>query len=151
MKILKLTAKVERKLLRSRQQRDVTAHRAALRIVDDVKKRGDVALLEWTRKFDGVDLRDGLWVSAREIKSAGSEAGKDLRKAIEHAARNIRAVAEKQAPREWTLEVEAGVRISQIVRPVEAIGCYIPGGRFSLLSTLLMTVIPAMVAGVKTH
>jgi histidinol dehydrogenase len=149
MRILKLTARVECELLRGRRERDVTAHRAALRIVEDVKKRGDVALREWTRKFDGVDLRDGMWVSRREIKKAGSEVDQDLRRAIEHAARNIRAVAEKQLPRPWSLEVEPGVRISQIVRPVEAIGCYIPGGRFSLLSTLLMTVIPAMVAGVK--
>jgi histidinol dehydrogenase len=149
MKILKLTTKVERVLLRSRQEQDIAAHRAALRIVEDVKKRGDAALREWTRKFDGGDLRDGMWVSGREIKRAGDEAGKDLRKAIEHAARNIRAVAEKQLPRQWSLEVQPGVRISQIVRPVESIGCYIPGGRFSLLSTLLMTVIPALVAGVK--
>lgn len=149
MKILKLTPKVERALLRSRHERDVVAHRVALRIVEDVKKRGDAALREWTGKFDGLDLRDGMWVSAREIERAGNAAARDLRRAIEHAARNIRAVAEKQLPREWTLEVESGVKISQIVRPVESIGCYIPGGRFSLLSTLLMTVIPAMVAGVK--
>ena len=136
-------------LLRSRRERDVAAHRAALRIVQDVKKRGDAALCEWTKKFDGVDLRDGLWVSSGEIERAGAGAEKDLRGAIEHAARNIRTIAEKQLPREWTLEVEAGVRISQMVRPVEAIGCYVPGGRFSLLSTLLMTVIPAMVTGVK--
>jgi len=149
MKILKLTPKVERELLRSRQERDVTPHRTALRIVEDVKKRGDAALHEWTKKFDGLDLGDGMWVPARDIEKAGSEAGKDLRRAIQHATRNIRAIAEKQLPREWTLQVEPGVNISQIVRPVEAIGCYIPGGRFSLLSTLLMTVIPAMVAGVK--
>jgi histidinol dehydrogenase len=149
MRILKLTPKVEGALLRSRHERDATAHQAALRIVEDVKKRGDAALREWTRKFDDVDLREGIWVSAREIERAGNEAGKDLRRAVEHAARNIRAVAEKQLPSEWTLEVEPGVRISQIVRPVESIGCYIPGGRFSLLSTLLMTMIPAMVAGVK--
>jgi histidinol dehydrogenase len=149
MRILKLTTKVERELLRSRRQRDIAAHRVALRIVEDVKKRGDAALREWTRKFDGVDLRDGVWVSEREIRKAEKESGKDLRRAIEHAERNIRAVAEKQLPRGWSVEIEPGVRISQIVRPVEAIGCYIPGGRFSLLSTLLMTVIPAMVAGVK--
>jgi histidinol dehydrogenase len=149
MRILKLTPKVEGALLRSRHERDATAHQAALRIVEDVKKRGDAALREWTRKFDGLDLREGMWVPTQEIEKAGNEAGKDLRRAIEHAARNIRAVAEKQLPSEWTLEVESGVRISQIVRPVESIGCYIPGGRFSLLSTLLMTVIPAMVAGVK--
>src|SRR5258708_449072 len=80
------------------------------------------------------------------------EAGKDvagaLVRAIEHAARNIRRVAERQLPRSWTMTVESGVRVGQRVTPLETIGCYMPGGRFSLLSTLLMTAIPAQVAGV---
>src|SRR5271154_2404105 len=71
------------------------------------------------------------------------------REAEREAGRNIRRVAEKQMPVAWTLDVERGVRISQIVRPIESIGCYIPGGRFSLVSTLLMTVVPAQVAGVR--
>ena len=69
--------------------------------------------------------------------------------AIEHAARNIRRVAEQQRPRSWTVTVEPGVRVGQRVTPLGTIGCYIPGGRFSLFSTLLMTAIPAQVAGVK--
>ncbi len=69
--------------------------------------------------------------------------------AIDHAARNIRAVARSQKPKEWTIEVEPGVRAGQIVRPIESVGCYLPGGRFSLVSTLLMTVIPAQEAGVR--
>ncbi|MGH9726688.1 MAG: histidinol dehydrogenase, partial [Candidatus Acidiferrales bacterium] len=69
--------------------------------------------------------------------------------AVDHAARNIRAVARKQLPREWSMGSERGVRIRQIVRPIDTIGCYIPGGRFSLVSTLLMTAIPAQVAGVR--
>jgi histidinol dehydrogenase len=149
MRIVKLTTSVERQLLCSRRERDLQAERVASRIVADVRKRGDVALREWTKKFDGVDLRSGLWVSKREIEKAGNAISKDLRGAIEHAARNIRAVAEKQLPRGWALDVEPGVRISQMIRPIESVGCYIPGGRFSLMSTLLMTVIPAMVAGVQ--
>ena len=149
MRIVKLTSGVERRLLRSRRERDLQAQRVATRIVADVRKRGDVALREWSKKFDGVDLRSGLWVSKREIEKAGNAISKELRGAIEHAARNIRAVAEKQLPRGWALDVEPGVRISQIIRPIESIGCYVPGGRFSLMSTLLMTVIPAMVAGVQ--
>ena len=149
MRIVKLTKNVERALLRGRRERDEKAHRVAARIVADVRKRGDVAIREWTNKFDGVDLRAGMWVSSREIEKVANDVAKETRIAIEHAARNIRAVAERQLPREWTLEVEPGVEISQVVRPIEAIGCYVPGGRFSLLSTLLMTVIPAQVAGVK--
>ena len=88
-------------------------------------------------------------VISREIEKAAKDVAQETRLAMEHAARNIRAVAERQLPREWTLEVEPGVKIRQVIRPIEAIGCYVPGGRFSLLSTLLMTVIPALVAGVK--
>jgi histidinol dehydrogenase len=149
MKILKLTKNVERSLLRSRKQRDAEAQRVAARIIADVRKRGDAALHDWTKKFDGIDLREGMWVSAREIDKAGKSVSNDLRRAIQHAARNIGIVAEKQLPRAWSVQVEPGVRIAQVVRPIDAIGCYLPGGRFSLLSTLLMTVIPAMVAGVK--
>src|SRR6202795_5374345 len=149
MRILKLTKSVERELLRGRRERDEKAHRVAARIIADVRKRGDAAIRDWTKKFDGVDLRPGMWVSSREIEKAANDVTKEPRLATEHAARNIRVVAERQLPRGWTLEVEPGVKISQVVRPIEAIGCYVPGGRFSLLSTLLMTVIPAQVAGVK--
>ena len=149
MRIVKLTKNVERALLRGRRERDEKAHRVAARIIADVRKRGDVAIREWTKKFDGVDLRPGMWVSSRDIQKARKDIAEETRLAMEHAARNIRVVAERQLPREWTLEVEPGIEISQVVRPIEAIGCYVPGGRFSLLSTLLMTVIPAQVAGVK--
>jgi histidinol dehydrogenase len=149
MRIIKLTKNVERALLHGRRERDEKAHRVAARIIADVRKRGDVAIRQWTKKFDGVDLRAGMWVSSRAIEKAREDIADETRLAMEHAARNIRVVAEHQLPREWTLEVEAGVKISQVVRPIEAIGCYVPGGRFSLLSTLLMTVIPAQVAGVK--
>jgi histidinol dehydrogenase len=149
MKIVRLTKNVERALLRGRRERDEKAHRVAARIIADVRKRGDTAIREWTKKFDVVDLRAGMWVSSREIEKTANELAKETRLAIQHAARNIRAVAERQLPHGWTLEVEPGVKISQVVRPIEAVGCYVPGGRFSLLSTLLMTVIPAQVAGVK--
>src|ERR1700688_2445066 len=149
MRIVKLTKDVEGALLRGRRERDEKAHRVAARIIADVRKRGDGASREWTKKFDDVDLRAGLWVSAVEIEKAEKGVAEETRLAMEHAARNIRAVAERQLPRDWTLEVEPGVNISQVVRPIEAIGCYVPGGRFSLLSTLLMTVIPAQVAGVQ--
>jgi histidinol dehydrogenase len=149
MRIIKLTKNVERALLHGRRERDEKAHRVAARIIADVRKRGDVAIRQWTKKFDGLDLRAGMWVSSSAIEKAREDTAEETRLAMEHAARNIRVVAERQLPREWTLEVEAGVKISQVVRPIEAIGCYVPGGRFSLLSTLLMTVIPAQVAGVK--
>ncbi len=149
MRIVRLTKNVERALLRGRRERDEKAHRVATRIIADVQKRGDVAIRAWTKKFDGMDLRAGLWVSSRDIEKARNNIADETQVAMEHAARNIRAVAERQLPREWTLQVEPGIKISQVVRPIEAIGCYVPGGRFSLLSTLLMTVVPAQVAGVR--
>jgi histidinol dehydrogenase len=72
-----------------------------------------------------------------------------LQDAIEQAARNIRRYAEWQKPEEWQREIHAGVRVGQLVRPLDSVGCYVPGGRYPLPSTLLMTVIPAQVAGVK--
>jgi histidinol dehydrogenase len=149
MRILKLTSAVEKKLLRTRHERDRDAERIAAGIVADVRKRGDAALAAWAKKLDGIDLRrGGVWVSQDEINAARQQVSPDFLRALHHAQKNIRRVAEKQLPRRWSLEVEAGVAISQLVRPVEAVGCYIPGGRFALISTLLMTVVPAQVAGV---
>jgi histidinol dehydrogenase len=150
MRIVKLTAQVEQGLLSARAQRDAEAQRLAARIIGDVRQRGDAALEQWARKLDGAELRrDGLWIGGHELSAALASVSARFRSAVEHAARNIRAVALQQMPRAWSMEAEAGVKISQLVRPIEAVGCYIPGGRFALLSTLLMTVLPAKLAGVK--
>jgi histidinol dehydrogenase len=149
MRIVKLTKKVESEILQERRHSDLQAQKVAALIIADVRKRGDAALLEWTKKLDGLDLCDGMWVSQREIRSAGKRVNDGLLQALNHAARNIRAVASRQLPRGWRLEVEPGVNIRQVVHPIEAIGCYVPGGRYSLASTLLMTVVPALVAGVE--
>jgi histidinol dehydrogenase len=149
MRILRLTAAVEKTLLRKRQERDAKAERIASKIIEDVRRRGDPALFAWSKKLDGVDLhREGLWIIESEIRAARKQVSAELLRAVEHAARNVQRVAEKQLPKAWTLEVEPGVRISQMVRPIESIGCYIPGGRFALVSTLVMTIVPAKVAGV---
>jgi histidinol dehydrogenase len=150
MRILKLTSAVENNLLRARHERDLEAERVAARIIADVRKRGDAALAAWAKKLDRTDLRrSGVWVSQREINAARKQVKPEFLGALRHAEKNIRCVAEKQLPRPWSFEVEPGVTISQLVRPIEAIGCYIPGGRFALVSTLLMTVTPARVAGVN--
>ncbi|MGB7283803.1 MAG: histidinol dehydrogenase [Candidatus Acidiferrum sp.] len=149
MRILKLTSAVEKNLLRARHERDRAAERIAARIIAGVRERGDVALFAYAKKFDGVDLRrGGVWISQREIDAARKQVSAEFLSAVRHAERNIRRVAEKQLPLPWSLELEPGVAISQLVRPIESIGCYIPGGGFALVSTLLMTVIPAQVAGV---
>jgi len=151
MRILKLTPAVEKNLLRARHERDREAERIATKIIADVRKRGDAALFAYAQKFDGVDLhRAGVWISQRKIAAAPKQVSPEFLRAARHAAKNIRRVAEKQLPRPWSLEVEPGVTISQIVRPMDSIGCYIPGGLFALVSTMLMTVVPAQVAGVKS-
>jgi histidinol dehydrogenase len=149
MRILRLNSATEERLLKSRRGRDVAAERVASRIVTDVRRRGDTALFSWTRRFDRLAINaKSVWVSDAELKKASRSISPEFLGAIDHAARNIRAVAQRQKPHDWTIEVEPGVRVGQRVRPIESVGCYLPGGRFSLVSTLLMTVIPAQEAGV---
>jgi histidinol dehydrogenase len=150
MRLLKLTDAVAAKFLARRSSHDAAAERIAARILADVRKNGDPALFRWALRLDGLRLtRKSLWISRAEIRAARRSVPRDLVRAIEHAARNIRRVAGEQRPRSWTITVEPGVRVGQRVAPLGTIGCYIPGGRFSLFSTLLMTAIPAQVAGVK--
>jgi len=150
MRIVKLTPRTEKWLLACRAQRDDEAHSVAAAIVADVRRRGDSALLDWTKKLDELGLaQTGVWISQKEIRAAKAQVSSEFLKAIQIAAKNVRRVAEKQLPRPWTIETAPGVKISQRVSPIESIGCYIPGGRFSLVSTLVMTAVPAKVAGVS--
>ncbi len=150
MRVLRLTGAIEERILARRHGRDRGAERIASRIIRDVQRRGDAALFAWTKRFDRVALnRDSAWVSSREMRDASRRVSSDFLAAVTHAARNIRAVARRQKPQGWAMEVERGVRVRQRVQPIETVGLYIPGGRFSLVSTLLMTAIPAQEAGVR--
>ena len=150
MRIVKLTPRIEKWVLARRAQQDEKAKSVAAEIVADVRKRGDAALFAWTKKLDQLNLvREGVWISKKEIRSFERHVSPAFRNAIKRAATNVRSVAEKQMPRPWSFESEPGVRISQRVSPIESIGCYIPGGHFSLVSTLVMTAVPAQVAGVS--
>jgi histidinol dehydrogenase len=150
MRILKLTGAVENRLLAARGSRDIEAENVAAKIIADVRRRGDAALVSWTKQLDGIDLASkGIWVSQREIAEAQKRVSAGFLRAVKHAIANVRKVAEKQLPRDWSMEVEPGVCIGHIVRPIESVGCYIPGGTATLLSTLVMTAVPAQVAGVK--
>jgi histidinol dehydrogenase len=150
LRVLRLTKAAEERVLGMRRASGQDAERAAVRIVEDVRRRGDEALFAWTKRFDRVTLdARSLWVSEAQLRAATKQLPKKFLAAVDHAVRNIRAVAERQMPREWTIEVEPGVRAGQRVRAIDAVGCYLPGGRFSLSSTMLMTVIPAQVAGVR--
>jgi histidinol dehydrogenase len=150
MRILKLSGAVEKRLLAARERRDVLAEKVAAKIIADVRRSGDAALFSWTKKLDGINLaRDGMWVPQRDIEAAQTSVSADFLRAVKHAMANVRKVAEKQLPRKWSFEVEPGVSVGQMVRPIETIGCYIPGGKATLLSTLVMTAVPAQVAGAK--
>ncbi|HXY26130.1 MAG TPA: histidinol dehydrogenase [Candidatus Acidoferrum sp.] len=150
MRILKLTPRTEKWLLSRRAQQDAKALAVATEIVADVRRRGDAALFAWTKELDEIDLaKSGVWISRREMGAAEKQVSPKFGAAIRKAVVNVRKVAEKQLPRPWSVETTPGVKISQMVRPIEAIGCYIPGGGFSLVSTLVMTAVPAQVAGVS--
>src|SRR5262249_35163027 len=120
MRILELTAATENKLLGARVAHDVQAQRVALRIVSDVRRRGDSALFGWTKKLDGSQVTSStLWISQKQLRDAYRRVSPDLLQALRKAGRNIRRVAEQQLPKPWSLRIEPGVRIRQIVRPIE--------------------------------
>jgi histidinol dehydrogenase len=123
--------------------------KAVARIVRDVRQNGDRALRKHAGKFDGLGPRQPLTVPADEMQAALASVSSDFRRAIEAAARNIRQFAEWQKPSGFTRELQKGVIVGQVIRPLASVGCNVPGGRYPLPSTLLMTVIPAQVAGVK--
>ena len=119
------------------------------KIMESVRKGGDKALVKLATKFDSLQPKQALRVSTDEMHRAWDSTPQVLRDAMQTAADNIRHFAEQQKPEEWTTENTAGVSVGQIVRPLESVGCYVPGGRYPLPSTLLMTAIPAHVAGVE--
>lgn len=118
------------------------------RIVNEVRRRGDRALRRYSRKWDGLAARQSLRVSQQEMAQAWKSLDAPLRTALQQAAANIRRFCHWQKPRSWKRS-QRSISLSQIVQPLESVGCYVPGGRYPLLSTVLMTVIPAQVAGVK--
>ena len=136
--------------LLARKAARLTEAEAVVRpILDAVRQRGDRALLEYARKFDGLSRR-GVRVPARDLTAARGKLAPEFTRAVEAAEANIRAYAIRQKPREWTQQMGAGLRLGQIVRPLDTVAAYIPSGRYPLPSTLLMTVVPAQVAGVRT-
>ena len=115
-------------------------------IVDAVRSRGDRALVPYARKFDGAV--PPLEITQAEMQDQAKRVAPDVRRALRQAARHIARVAQRQIPPHWDLTVTAGVTIEQRVEPIGRVGCYVPGGRFPLPSSLLMTAVPARVAGV---
>ena len=121
---------------------------AARRIVSNVRRKGDSALRRYAQRWDGLGSSETLRVPEADLHEAWQRTPPELQDAIAQAAVNIRTYCEWQKPEEWRREIQPGVSVGQLVRPIEAVGCYVPGGRYPLPSTLLMTVIPAQVARV---
>ena len=156
MKIVRTTgrgAKDAEKLLRELERRGAVktaeVEPVVRKIMERVRKDGDKGLRKLAEKFDGLQPEQSLRVTAGEMLDAWNATSPPLQEAMRTAAENIRSFAEQQKPEEWFTENTPGVTVGQIVRPLESVGCYVPGGRFPLPSTLLMTTIPAQVAGVE--
>lgn len=122
---------------------------AVRRIVTDVRRRGDRAMLRYATEFDGLAGPAALRVTPQEMAAAWKDLDPLLRTAIETAAKQIRGFAKRQMPASWSMSPVRGLKTGQLVRPLGSVGCYVPSGRHPLPSTLLMTAIPAQVAGVK--
>jgi histidinol dehydrogenase len=136
-----------RALLAPERVRDAATDRRVARIVSDVRKGGDAALERYARRFDHIE--GPLEISIEEMRETAAAVPKPVRAALRAAARNIRAVATRQVPRGWRARIERGVTVEQRVVPLDRVGCYVPGGRYPLPSSLLMTAIPASAAGVR--
>jgi histidinol dehydrogenase len=136
-----------RKLERRGQKLDALEPQVR-RMVQSVRRGGDKALRRYAEQWDGLNAGEALRVPEREMQAALRASSRKLRSALETAAGNIRNFCEWQKPAEWAREKQ-GRKLSQLIRPLTSVGCYVPGGRYPLPSTLLMTVIPAQVAGVK--
>jgi histidinol dehydrogenase len=152
MKLVKTTRKQTRQLLTDLEARGARSTARAMpvvaRIVGDIRKGGDKALRRYASKLDGLNPKLPLAITREEMQQAWETTPKPLQEALETAAKNIRNFATQQMPKSWTATAN-GLTTGQQIRPLGAVGCYVPSGRYPLPSTLLMTVIPAQVAGVE--
>lgn len=136
------------RLLRRRAARMAEAEAVVRPILDGVRKRGDAALLEYARKFDGLEQKS-VAVPLAERQAAASRLNKHFKAAVRTSARNVLAYAKLQLPKPGKIQPAPGLKLSQIVRPLETLAAYIPAGRYPLPSTVIMTVVPAKAAGVE--
>ncbi len=146
------TAAQAEALLRQIEERSgaatVRMEPAVTRILAEIRRKGDTALRRYAERLDGLAPTASLRVTQEDMAAAWDQTPKVLQKSLQAAAANIRRFARWQMPKEWTRKL-LGVQLGQRALPLDSVGCYVPGGRYPLPSTLLMTVIPAQVAGVK--
>lgn len=139
--------------VRALEQRGATSlgavEKQVSRIVADVRKNGDRALRRYAEKWDGLKPKQALRIAEAELEDAWNSVPENFKQALKTAAANIRQYCEWQMPQPWRNAVSPGIQVGQVVRPLQSVGCYVPGGRYPLPSTMMMTVIPAQVAGVQ--
>ena len=135
------------RILARKAARFTEAEQTVAPILEAVRRRGDKAVIEYARKFDGFS-RPSLRVEEAELAAAQAALSKEFRDAVKTASVNIRAYAKLQLPAPKSATIAPGLKVGQVVRPLDTVAAYIPAGRYPLPSTVLMTVIPALVAGV---
>ncbi len=140
-------AEALKSLLHDRSRRLDDAVRVVEPILESVRQCGDAALLEHARRLDALG-DESVVVPQPRLEESKSQLPADFVAAVELATARIRAYAERQMPREWMEPAGPGIELGQLVRPLESVGAYIPGGRYPLPSTIMMTCVPALVAGV---
>lgn len=143
-----LESKQVGRLLARKAARLTEAEAVVRPILEAVRKNGDRALVEYARKFDGFTRRS-VRVADSDLEAARGRLSTSFRRAVKTASTNIREYARLQMPKPWFRDVN-GARLGQVVRPLDTIAAYIPAGRYPLPSTILMTVVPAQVAGVPS-
>jgi len=134
--------------LADRRSRFTEVEPTVRKIVAEVRRRGDRSLRKYAERWDGLPRGTSLRVTEQEIEEAWTSLAPELKASLRTAAANIRRFCKDQKPAAW-MRHRQGIAVGQIVRPLDSVGCYVPGGRYPLVSTLLMTVIPAQVAGVQ--
>lgn len=142
-----LTLRDIRRITKRDQAESEDIRKAVEAILADIEQRGDAAVREYTKRFDGVDL-DSFLVSPEEIDTAVDIVGPDFMAILEEAAANIRAYHERQVEQTWIDTFRPGVRLGAKFTPIQRVGVYVPGGTAAYPSTVLMDTIPAHVAGV---
>jgi len=119
-------------------------------IIDDVRRRGDAALIDYAAQFDNCVMQASeLRISEEELRHIASNVDTELLQALSEAIRNVRRFHEHERQHSWEIETEYGVRLGQSIRPIERVGLYVPGGTASYPSSVVMNVVPAQVAGVQ--
>ena len=119
-------------------------------IIDDVRARGDAALIDYAAQFDGLTLRaDELKLDENAVRESAAQVNDQVRAALRQTIANVRAFHERQIEKSWDFSPQTGVTLGQRVTPIERAGVYVPGGTAAYPSSLIMNVVPAQIAGVE--